>query len=90
MMAEHDFGDGAADGADDVLGRRLPRRFAIECDLRHAKQRLRVRAGKNVAPAFERLRPFRDVADRHVGNAEDAALLLHGPAVGEYATCMLL
>src|ERR1700733_8025704 len=36
---------------------------------------------KNIGAAIERLRPFGDVANRHVGNTEDAGFLLYRSAV---------
>ena len=40
---------------------------------------------EDVAAGLERLGPLGGVAQRHVRDAEDAALLLHGPAVVEHA-----
>ena len=38
---------------------------------------------QKVGAALQRLRPFGDVANRHVGHAQNAGLFLHRPAVGQ-------
>src|SRR3954462_14486429 len=87
---EHDAGNGRADRVDHVLARRNPAGLAGEGGQHSAADPFPLDPRDQVAAALHGLRPLRGVPHGDGGHAEDAALLLDGPAVGEDAARVAL
>ena len=58
-------------------------------ELHQVEDGLRFNAGQDIASALEGFGAFGYVSDGYVGDAEDAAFLLHGSAIRKQAVCRL-
>jgi hypothetical protein len=89
-VAEYDLGHCGTDVRDQVLGWHTPACGGDKHGADRALDYLRIRPSQDVAARLNRLRSLRYVADRHVGDLEDATLLLDSATVAEHAEGLLL
>src|SRR5262245_66055500 len=83
QVAENDPGHGRADRGRQILRWDGPARRIGPYDPYRPRDCLGLDAAQDAAATVERLRPLRDVTERHVRYPVDAALFLNRSAVAE-------
>lgn len=89
-VAKHDFLYGSTDGRFQVFDGRCPVGVGLCADSDAPLDGTDPGSGKDIAATFDGFGPFRDVAQRHIGNLENATFLLDRPAVAQDAEGVLL